>query len=141
VGRSSATPPQWSTAVALGGAAAVHSLRGRGGGLLNRRQGGEARLRASDARVPRLLSRRDRAGLGRRAGAGRGRGRTSGRDAGGRATSMGTTCGGDEPQCTLERASSGPRGPRRRGWRRSAARRARGRARHLAVATSRCNDC
>jgi hypothetical protein len=60
------------------------SHRGEGQQALYRRQGGEARLRASDARVPWSSSRRDRAGLGRRAGTGRSCGRTSGRDAGGR---------------------------------------------------------
>jgi hypothetical protein len=71
--------------------------RGEGQQALYRRQGGEARLRASDAQVPELSSRRDRAGLGRRAGAGRGRGRTSGRDAGGRATSVARHAAGTGP--------------------------------------------
>jgi hypothetical protein len=53
--------------------------RGKGQQTPYRRPGGEAWLQPSDARVPMPSSRWDKAGLGRRAGAGRDPGRTSGR--------------------------------------------------------------
>jgi hypothetical protein len=93
----------------------------------------------SDARAPRPLSRRDRAGLGRNA---RAQGAPDRPVDAARWPVDG--CGHDSrrngPQGALERASSGPREPVRRGWRRRAARRTRGRGRRLAVATSRCHN-
>jgi hypothetical protein len=87
--------------------------RGEGDDRLNRRQG---MARPPPRRFPRPLYRRYGAGLGRRTCPGRGRGRTGRLKPCDRVTSVGATRGEDGLQCTLERESSGPRRPGRRGW-------------------------
>jgi hypothetical protein len=93
-----------------------------GGGRLNTRQGMGRGPRPLSRRLPRPLLLRYRAGLGRRACLGRGRGQTGEFKASDRATSVGVTRGEDGLQRALERESSGPRRPGRRGWRLRAAR-------------------